>query len=104
MSFIFRAADIRRMIEHWLATPPNGYIGVNYGRNPRQLLQKPLTEDTSDLLLDWMKQDIPVLKQISDSELYIGVDEINFESKRYFIVIGTERIRIKTETVENVEV
>ncbi|OTG87881.1 hypothetical protein [Acinetobacter sp. ANC 3813] len=104
MNFIFRVSDILRMLEHWMATPPNGYIGVNYGRNPRQILQKPMTEDSADLLLQWAREDIPILKNISDSELYIAHEKVNFETKRYYFVIGADRLKIKTETAETVEV
>ena len=51
MNYIFRADDIKRMIEHWLATPPNGYVGVSYGRNPKELLNRPMDDDTADTLL-----------------------------------------------------
>lgn len=104
MNYIFNTSDIVRMILHWLGTPANGYIGVDYARNPRQLLQAPMSEDSSDLLLQWMKEDIPVLKNISDSDLYIAEEVVNFETKRFYIVIGAETILFKTEKYESEDV
>ena len=104
MNFIFRVSDILRMLEHWLATPPNGYIGVNYARNPRQILQKPITEDSADLLLQWAREDIPVLKNVSDAEFYIGHEIVNFETINYYFVIGTKRLLIQTSNTETVGV
>lgn len=100
MNFIFRAEDIKRMIEHWLNTPPNGYIGVSYGKNPKELLNRPMDDDTADLLLSWMKEDIPVLNQLTDNQLMIVQDEINFETKQFYIKIGEILVPIKTETAE----
>ncbi len=86
------------MIEHWMATPPNGYIGVSYGRNPRQLLQQPLDENTADQYLGWMREDIPILKQISDSDLSIATEVINFDTKIHYIKIGNVLLPIQTVT------
>lgn len=98
MNYIFRAEDIKRMIEHWLNTPPNGYVGVSYGRNLKELLHRPMDDDTADLFLSWMREDIPVLKNLTDSELQIVEQEVDFETKQFFIQIGEILIPIKTET------
>lgn len=102
MNYIFKGEDIKRMIEHWLATPPNGYIGVSYGRNPRELLNKPMDEDTADTLLLWMREDMPILKQLSDNDLRVAHEDVNFETKQFYIQIGEILLPIKTETSEDV--
>ncbi|AYA66853.1 hypothetical protein CDG62_00010 (plasmid) [Acinetobacter sp. WCHA55] len=102
MNYIFRADDIKRMIEHWLATPPNGYVGVSYGRNPKELLNRPMDDDTADTLLQWMREDMPILKQLSDNDLRVAHEEVNFETKQFYIQIGEILIPIKTETSNEV--
>lgn len=102
MNYIFRADDIKRMIEHWLATPPNGYVGVSYGRNPKELLNSPMDDDTADTLLQWMREDMPILKQLSDNDLSVAHEEVNFETKQFYIQIGEILIPIKTETSNEV--
>lgn len=102
MNYIFRADDIKRMIEHWLATPPNGYVGVTYGRNPKELLNRPMDDDTADMLLQWMREDMPILKQLSDNDLSVAHEEVNFETKQFYIQIGEILIPIKTETSNEV--
>ncbi|ENV14750.1 hypothetical protein WCE14_08970 [Acinetobacter schindleri] len=104
MNFIFKTEDLKRMIEHWLNTPPNGYIGVSYGRNPKELINRPMDDDTADLLLSWMREDIPVLKQLDDNDLSIVSEELNFETKQFYIQIGQIVIPIKTEYTEALEV
>jgi hypothetical protein len=86
------------MIEHWMATPPNGYIGLSYGRNPRQLLQLPLETDTADQYLNWMREDIPVLKQLSENDLSIVTEQVNFETKIHHIKLGNILLPIQTVT------
>ena len=102
MNYIFRADDIKRMIEHWLATPPNGYVGVTYGRNPKELRNRPMDDDTADTLLQWMREDMPILKQLSDNDLSVAHEEVNFETKQFYIQIGEILIPIKTETSNEV--
>lgn len=102
MNYIFRADDIKRMIEHWLATPPNGYVGVTYGRNPKELLNRPMDDDTADTLLQWMREDMSILKQLSDNDLSVAHEEVNFETKQFYIQIGEILIPIKTETSNEV--
>ena len=102
MNYIFRADDIKRMIEHWLATPPNGYVGVTYGRNPKELLNRPMDDDTADTLLQWMREDMSILKSLPEGRLNVVATEVNFETKQFFIEIGEILIPIKTETSNEV--
>ena len=102
MNYIFRADDIKRMIEHWLATPPNGYVGVTYGRNPKELLNRPMDDDTANTLLQWMREDMSILKSLPEGSLNVVSTEVNFETKQFFIEIGEILIPIKTETSNEV--
>jgi len=103
MNLIFDADDIKGMIEHWMRTPPNGYIGVSYGRNPRELLNRPMDEDIADTYLSWMREDIPVLKQLSSGDLSIVSENVGHDRKNFFISIGnTILIPIQSDVEETV--
>lgn len=102
MNYVFKLEDIKRMIEHWLGTPPNGYVGVSYGRELTQLLFKPMTEDSANTLMEWMKADIPILKQLSDADFRVVSQTIGYDKKRFFIQIGEILIPIKTQVEENI--
>lgn len=102
MNYIFKQEDIRRMVEHWLGTPPNGYIGVSYGRELTQLLFKPMTDDSANTLMDWMKADMPILKQLSDADFRVVEQTVEYDKKRFFIKIGEILIPIKTQVEENI--
>lgn len=88
MNYVFKKDDIIRMINHWFATPPNGYIGKSYGREWRELLFKPMTEDSANTILYWMKTDMPVLKQLSENDLIVVAQDMGFDKKQYFIQLG----------------
>ena len=102
MNYVFKLDDIKRMLEHWIATPPNGYIGVSYARNPKELLHRPLDEDSANTFLEWMREDIPILKQLSDNDLSIVSEEIDFESKTFYIQIGEILLPIQTVNADRV--
>jgi hypothetical protein len=43
-------------------------VGVSYGRNPKELLNRPMDDDTADTLLQWMREDMSIFKQLSDND------------------------------------
>ncbi|MBJ9425126.1 hypothetical protein [Acinetobacter seifertii] len=88
MSLRLTAEDIIKIVLHWFYTQPNGYIGVNYGRNWQEILLKPMTEDTADIILQWMRADIPLFKDLSNSELSVVSRPISFDQKEFFISVG----------------
>ena len=88
MSYTFNAEDVKKIIEHWLYTPSNGYIGVNYGRNLAEILLRPMTDDTAIQILQWLKEDIPLFAQLDQSQLNIMSQDIDYDKKRFFIQIG----------------
>lgn len=95
MNYTFKARDIKRIIEHWLATEPNSYIGVSYGRNLSELLFGPLNEDKADTLLTWLREDIPVLNQVVDGELQVVSEVIGLDQRKFYIKIGQILIPIQ---------
>jgi len=46
------AQDIQAMVSHWLNTPPNGYLGSNYGADPQSLLQNPMSAGIGDAFIE----------------------------------------------------
>lgn len=100
MSLVLDPKAVKRILDHWFNTPPNGYIGVRYARNVRQILLKPMTEDSSDLLLQWMKEDIPLFRNLSSDQLSIVSRNISFDKKEYFVQVGNQ-IRVPFPTYTN---
>lgn len=66
-----KGQDIVEMIQHWLACPPNGYFGQDYGAPTAILLLNPLSAPVADEFIRKMRNDIPVLNLLGPDELAI---------------------------------
>lgn len=95
------ATDIKNMVEHWLATPPNGYFGQGYGADVRSMLLKELSADNADSLLKKLRLDIPILNQLDENQLSISTQEADFDKLYVYLSIGGINIELgeaQTET------
>lgn len=81
-------AKIVAMIEHWMATPPNGYFGSSYGNNMAEQLLKNTDAFTADAFLAKMKADIPVLQQLGDG-INIVQNHLDFERVQLYVQLGS---------------
>lgn len=75
---------VTKMIQHWMATRPNGYIGSRYGSDPMSLLHEPLNSLAADSYLAKMREDLPILAQLGDSVNIYQQTEGN-DKKRIFV-------------------
>lgn len=98
MNYILTPAQIKTILEHWLNTPPNGYIGVNYGRNLSETLLKSLSIDSSDIILQWIKEDIPLFKYLTDDELKISYENVGIDKRNYFLQVGQVIVPLQKQT------
>lgn len=80
--------DIARMVQHWLSTPPNGYLGSGYGSDPKALLQLPNADGLGDAFIDKMLVDIPILKSLPRGSVNVYFETINKDQKRLLIEVG----------------
>jgi hypothetical protein len=98
---VIDAANIKDMINHWLATPPNGYFGQSYGADVRTVLLRQLNSDNADNLLRQVRRDIPLLDSLNDSQLSIDVQASGTDSLYVYLMVGNIAIALgesKTET------
>lgn len=56
------APDIQNMVDHWLHTPVNGYLGSDYGQDLKALLQQPQLAGLADEALAKLTNDVSVLQ------------------------------------------
>jgi hypothetical protein len=76
---------------------------VSYGRNPNELLNRPMDDDVADTYLNWMREDIPVLKQLIGNDLSIVSQDVGHDRKNFFVRIGnTILIPIQSDAEETV--
>lgn len=76
------------MIRHWVKTPPNAYLGQDYGFNIQSILLRPLTENMADYILSELKKQIPPLQYLNSSQLEIYRETLGNDTARYFIMIN----------------
>lgn len=97
MSYPLTVENTIKIVNHWLNARPNGYIGVNYGRNWQEILLKPMTEDSADLILQWMREDIPLFRGLPADKLNLRSRAIDIDKKEFFIEIGTILIPLPSQ-------
>jgi hypothetical protein len=89
------ATNIQRMITHWLATPPNGYLGSDYGSDTKSLLQKALHSGVADAFIEKMKKDLPILSVIPQENFALySVPEPPDKLRLFIAIAGITTIEI----------
>nr|DAY72192.1 MAG TPA: hypothetical protein [Caudoviricetes sp.] len=85
MAITITGKDVQAMVRHWLKTPVNGYLGSDYGQDLKSLLQRPMNEGMGDVVLQKLRQDVPVLGVIpSGSVNLLKID--SYPDKRTFCI------------------
>ena len=95
------ADKIKAMVNHWLDTPPNGYFGQSYGADVRNMLLRELSSDNADNLLKKLRQDIPLIAQLDDSQLSIDTETRDFDKLYVYLFIGNIAIDLGEAKTEN---
>ncbi len=98
MADLIDVLKIEQMIDHWLGTPPNGYLGSSYGADLPSLLQKPLSHVTieADKFLAKMKQDIPILNALPAGSVNIYGQKVpgSFDKFEIFVTVFERQISL----------
>lgn len=88
------AQHVIQMINHWLKTPPNGYVGSSYGADLNSLLLKALTSNVADAFIAKMKQDLPLLQTLNSEQLALYSESEGFETTRIYLRVGDININL----------
>ena len=65
------AKELEGMVEHWLSTPVNKYLGSSYGHDIKSLLQQPHSGVAADQLIRKLVSDIPLLSVMPADKIAI---------------------------------
>lgn len=82
------------MIEHWLRTPPNAYLGSEYGAPLNELLLNPLSTNVADSFIEKLRKDIPALNQLSGEHFGIYSTTSGFEKRIVVLEVGNVEIEL----------
>lgn len=98
MADLVDVLQIEKMIDHWIGTPPNGYLGSSYGADLPSLLQKPISvlNIEADKFLAKMKQDIPILQALPAGSVNIYGQKVpgTFDKYEIFVTIFERQISL----------
>ena len=85
---------ILAMLDHWFNSEINGYFGSPYGPDLNSLLMGPLDSPVANEFINKMKQDIPILQQLSADQLALYSQNEGFETKVIYLKIGDVAINL----------
>jgi hypothetical protein len=85
------------MVQHWISTPVNGYLGSGYGSDMHSLLQTPMAAGLADGLLAKCRQDVPLLLMAAPDAVSVYAEDIGMDAKRIVFEIGGELIPVDRE-------
>ncbi len=98
-SELINGVEVSGMVEHWLKTPPNAYLGSSYGSDPYSLLQRPNTAGLADQFTDKMINDVPVLSVVPSSALNVLYEDVDKETKNLIIQVFDSLVRVDESRV-----
>lgn len=79
------APELQGMISHWIATPPNGYLGSGYGSDIRAMLQTPMKTGLADALLNKLRVDVPLAGALPNNALNMFAVDSGLDKRSIFI-------------------
>jgi hypothetical protein len=93
---------IMAMIAHWLESEVNGYFGSDYGPDFNSLFLAPLSAPVANTFIEKMKNDIPILKQLSADQFQLWAQDEGFETKIIYLRVG-QQIAINLNQVREMQ-
>lgn len=87
---------ISEMLNHWLSSKPNAYVGSNYGPDIESLFLKSLSSNTADRFIEKMLSDLPILKKIPSDQFKVFSSSSGFEKQQIILQIGDVKISLNT--------
>lgn len=92
MASNINASDLQSMISHWLATPPNGYLGSGYGAPTNDMLQTPMRTGLADAYLTKLRIDVPLAGALPPGALNVFYLDRGPDRREFYIDAAGEPI------------
>lgn len=81
-------------VVHWLNTPPNGYLGSDYGVDLKIYLHTPMNEFAADEIIAKMYRDIPILGMLGRDVVNIYQTDSSIDGKDLIIQVMDKAISL----------
>lgn len=90
------ATDLQGMVSHWIATPPNGYLGSGYGSPIKDMLQGAMRTGVADSLLDKLRVDVPLVGVLPSGALNLFAVDSGPDKREIFIEASGQLVSMGT--------
>ncbi len=87
-------SDLQSMISHWLATPPNSYLGSGYGAPTKDMLQTPMKTGLADAFLNKMRVDVPLAGALPPGALNLYAIDRGPDRREFYIEASGELVQL----------
>lgn len=94
MKPIITASDIQDMVRHHLGTPPNGYLGSDYGADIKTMLQKSEGTGVADSFLSKMRKDVPVLAAMPGGSVNLFAQDVGNGVRNIIVDVAGQEVTI----------
>lgn len=100
MADVVSALEIQDMIRHHLRCPPNGYLGSGYGTDLPAELQRPLSGDYADRIIDKLIDDVPILSVLPSDAISLAMSPVPGSNDQVELVIMVYDTVIRAAKIE----
>lgn len=94
MKNVVDSQELSGMVEHWLGTPPNGYLGSGYGSELKALLQQPNSAGLGDQFIDKLAEDVPLVGALPAGAVNVYFQQRDRESKQLLIEVADKLVTV----------
>ena len=82
------------MVEHWLRTPVNGYLGSGYGQDLKAILQRPMADAKADEQVDKLRGDVPIIGALPAGSVNLYAADVGIDQKSLLVEIGGQVFQV----------
>lgn len=86
--------DVYGMVDHWIKTPVNGYLGSRYGSDLKSLLQTPQAAGIADGLIAKCRQDVPILTTAGPEAVSVWGESVGSDELRIVFRVLDQDIEV----------
>jgi len=92
------ATELQGMVSHWVATPPNGYLGSNYGADAHSMLQNPMRTGLADSFLNKLRNDVPLVGALPPGAVNMYAQDDGLDKRTIMIEASGQLVALGSNT------
>ena len=92
------ATDLQGMVTHWVGTPPNGYLGSDYGADTLAMLQSPMKIGLADAFLSKLRADVPLVGALPAGAVNLYAQDAGPDKRSIFIEASGQLVALGSNT------